>query len=138
MTQFETLTDRAEIADLVSGLGRWLDDQDFDAGRARTIYTDDVVVGTIRGVLRGIDAVLDHIQRTTPPDERTQHLNTDVLVELDGDRAEVTTNQLVYFFRAGQPPHRSAGLRCAYTATRASEGWRFTRAKIMPLWIQEG
>jgi hypothetical protein len=58
-------------------------------------------------------------RRSSPrPDERTQHLTTDLLVTLQGDGAEVTADLLVYFFRTDEPPHRPSV--CA-TPSRPSE-----------------
>ncbi|GLY15146.1 hypothetical protein Kisp01_21610 [Kineosporia sp. NBRC 101677] len=69
--------------------------------------------------------------------ELHQHVHGDVLVHLDGDRAETTANQLVFFYRAGDPPHREAGLRSAATAVRTPQGWRFSRMHIQLLWLRK-
>jgi ketosteroid isomerase-like protein len=136
LAQLTRLADRTEMAALTARLTHLLDGRHFEPGRVRVVYTDDVVVTTVRGTLHGLDAVRAHLARTSPADERTRHFNADVLVELDGDSAEVTVNQLVAFFRADQPPHRTAGVRCTYGATRTPDGWRFARATIAPAWIR--
>ncbi|MFD0392167.1 hypothetical protein ACFQ3Z_02840 [Streptomyces nogalater] len=41
---------------------------------------------------------------------------------MDGDRAEATANQVVYFYRDGEPPHRTSGLRVACTTVRTAGG----------------
>ncbi|MFG3254822.1 nuclear transport factor 2 family protein [Streptomyces sp. NPDC048172] len=136
MTTTQQLADRAAIADLVARLGHWLDSGDPGTEALRDIYAEDVVVETVRGTLCGLDDVMTHVGRARTGDERTQHFNTDLLIDLDGDRAEVAVQQLVHFFRPGGTPHRTAGVRCAYGAVRTGEGWRFARAEFAPRWIE--
>ena len=138
MHAVQQLADRMEMADLVARIGYAQDDRDTGPEVLRGLYTEDVVVETVRGTLRGLDSVVTHLARarTGAADERTQHLNTDVRVDLAGDRAEVTVQQLVHFFRPGAAPHRTAGVRCAYRAVRTDAGWRFARAEFAPLWIE--
>ncbi|MEU4835570.1 nuclear transport factor 2 family protein [Streptosporangium sp. NPDC023615] len=140
MTVLTDLTDRHALTDLVARLTRWLDDScaapALDGEGLRAVYSEDATVRSPRGGARGVDAVLEYVRRTTSPGEHTQHFTTDVLVDLDGDRADVTANLLVYLFRPGQAPHRTVGLRYAFTAARLPGGWRFTRAEITPAWFQ--
>ncbi|MEW2378079.1 nuclear transport factor 2 family protein [Micromonospora sp. NPDC047812] len=126
------VTDRAEIAELVARLARALDERRFEDLRA--VYTPDAETSSPRGALCGIDEIVDVVRRTSPEEELTQHFNTDVVVDLDGDHAEVGTHQLVYFFHRGEAPHRTAGVQAHYTAARTPTGWRFARARISPLW----
>ncbi|OKI44694.1 nuclear transport factor 2 family protein [Micromonospora sp. CB01531] len=127
-----SVADRAEIAELVARLARALDERRFDD--LRTVYAPNAETSSPRGVLRGVDEIVDVVRRTSPEQESTQHLNTDVVVDLDGDRAGVSTHQLVYFFHRGEAPHRTAGIRARYTAVRTPAGWRFAHAEISPLW----
>ncbi|MET8909560.1 nuclear transport factor 2 family protein [Micromonospora sp. NPDC004551] len=127
-----TVTDRTEIAEMVARLAWALDERRFDD--LRTVYAPDAETRSPRGALRGIDEIVDVVQRTSPEDVLTQHFNTDVVVDLDGDHAEVRAHQLVYFFRQGEVPHRLAGLQTRYTAVRTPTGWRLSRAEISPLW----
>lgn len=126
------VTDRTEIAELVARLAQALDERRFED--LRGVYAPDAETSSPRGALHGIDDIVDVLRRTSPEEESTQHLNTDVVVDLDGDHAEVGTHQLVYFFRRGEAPHRTAGVQARYTATRTPTGWRFARARISPLW----
>jgi len=129
-------TDRVEIAELFARLARVLDDGLHDD--VHSVYTDDVVVHSPRGgELHGIDEVTGFLRRSQVSGERTQHVHSDVLVTVDGDRAEASANQLVYFYRDGEPPHRTSGLRLAYTAVRTPAGWRFDTARILLLWMRE-
>jgi hypothetical protein len=67
--------------------------------------------------------------------QHTQHTTTDLLVDVDGDQAAASANSLVYFYRDGQAPHLTSGLRLAYTAVRTPAGWRFREARIMLAWM---
>ncbi|TYB39745.1 nuclear transport factor 2 family protein [Micromonospora sp. AP08] len=126
------MTDRIEVAELVARLAWALDERRFDD--LRSVYAPDAETHSPRGTLRGIEDIVDVVRRTSPEEVLTQHFNTDVVVDLDGDRAEVGAHQLVYFFHEGEVPHRMAGLRTRYTAVRTPTGWRLAQAQISPLW----
>jgi hypothetical protein len=127
------IADRVEVAELFARLARVLDEGTPDD--LRQIYTKDVVVWSPRaGELHGIDAVLEFLRSTAVDDERTQHVHSDVLVTVDGDEADASANQLSFFYRDGEAPHRLAGLRLTYTAVRTDAGWRFREANISRAW----
>jgi hypothetical protein len=142
-TALAALSDRLELETLVSGLGRWLDGGQ-DAARAHELLAEHVEVSTLGGTARGIDAVVAQAQRNH--DVTTQHLISDRLVTLDGDRAEITANLLVVFAdgapvavgpRAVELPTagRVFGERYRLAATRTDAGWRLSRIEIKPLWV---
>ncbi len=122
------LTDRLELQDLLGRLGAWLDGH---GGDPRHVYTEDVVASGPRGDIRGIDAVIARVDPANDTDERAQHFHTDVLVDLAGETASITANQLVYAFREDEVPHRTAGLRVAYGARRTPDGWRLSDVDIV-------
>jgi hypothetical protein len=128
--------DRVEIAGLFTRLAHLLDEERWeDAG---TVYTDDVVVRSPRGgELHGIGAVVGYLRGSEVEGERTQHLTTDLLVDVDGDRAAASANSLVYFYRDGRPPHQASGLRLTCAAVRTPAGWRFRESRITLAWTRE-
>lgn len=130
------LVDRQEVADLLTRLGRLLDE-----GRhrdAHSVYTRDVAVRSPRGgTLRGLDEVISYLEASRVEGERTQHVYTDVLVDLDGDRAEVSANTFTYFYRDGEPPHQTGGLRIQGIAVRTPEGWRLRSIEMTLAWIDQ-
>jgi hypothetical protein len=132
MPNLQQLTDRLEITDLVTRLGRWLDGQ---GGDLATIYDRDAVVRSPRAELRGFDAVHAFLTREDPSGDRFQHFHSDVFVELAGDTAVVEANQLNQFFRPGQAPHRTSGLHVRYDVVRRPEGWRIASADIQLRWL---
>ncbi|MEX5713477.1 nuclear transport factor 2 family protein [Parafrankia sp. FMc6] len=138
MPHLRDITDRAELAAMVGQLGRWLDTGDDKEGRA--IFHEDATIHSARGGATGIDDILEYARRTNDDNENSQHLITDVLVELDGDRATMTANELVAYFpsRTVFPSlSRLVGLRFAFQALRTQDGWRLTRVEVTPLWRQE-
>lgn len=136
MSSDTVTTDRLEIADLFTRLALLLDDRRWDD--AGTVYTGDATVLSPRGgELRGVDALAGFLRGTLTEGERTQHLTTDILVDVHGDRAVASANSLVHFYRDGRAPHRTGGLRLEHTAVRTPAGWRFDEARITPGWIRE-
>lgn len=141
------LADRHEVAELLTRLGRLLDEGrhrdapiwiDDNPTLTRSVYTDDVVVRSPRGgTLRGIDEVIAFLEASHVEGERTQHVHTDVLVDLDGDRAEVSANTFTYFYRDGAPPHQTGGLRIRGTAVRTTVGWRLSAVEMTLAWIHQ-
>jgi hypothetical protein len=142
-TALAALTDRVELETLVSRLGRWLDDGQ-DAQRGRELLTEQVTVSTLGGTAEGIDAVVAQASRNHAA--TTQHLITNPLIELDGDRAEITANLLVVFAdgeavavgpRAVELPTlgRALGERYRFEAVRTGDGWRLARIEIAARWL---
>lgn len=127
-----TTHDRAEIADLLARLVLALDDRRFDD--LRSIYAADAHTSSPRGELHGIDEILALVRRNASGEELTQHVNGSTVIDVEGDRAEVRSHQLVHYFRAGAAPHRTTGIHFRYTAERRPEGWRLSRGLITPLW----
>lgn len=130
------LSDRAEIAALVAKLGRWLDERRFD--ETRDVLAEEIAVSTPGGTAKGIDAVVAQARRNHAV-ARTQHRITDVLIELDGDRASVGANLAVVFVPDAAAPerHRTLGERYAFEAVRTDAGWRLARIAVTPLWVRE-
>jgi 3-phenylpropionate/cinnamic acid dioxygenase small subunit len=136
MSTITLLADRIEIADLFTRFARLLDEKRWED--ADTVFTDDVAVHSPRsGEIRGIDKVVGFMRQAEVEGEHTQHMTTDLLVDVDGDRATASANSLVYFYRDGQAPHLTSGLRLACTAVRTPAGWRLRESWTMLAWTHE-
>lgn len=133
MTTAALATDRQDIADLVARLGRWLDHHDWEA--AASVMTEDVAVRSPAGIAEGLRAVVDQARRNHQ-DAATQHAFTDVLVDLDGDRATASANLLATFAEgdAEPAPFFAIAARYGFEAARADDGWRLARIEITPVW----
>ncbi|MGW1992980.1 nuclear transport factor 2 family protein [Embleya sp. NPDC001921] len=134
------IADRIEIADLFSRFARLLDDRRWED--ADTVFADDVTLHTPRGgggEIRGLEQVVGFLRRADAEavGEYTQHVTTDLLVDVDGDRATASANSLVYFYREGRAPHLTSGLRLTYTVVRTAAGWRLHEGWTELAWRRE-
>ncbi|MCI3155819.1 nuclear transport factor 2 family protein [Streptomyces sp. GB4-14] len=135
--QVRALTDRAAVTDLISRYLRSLDEGVLDDEWARAFHTEDVVAEMPIGTVRGRDAVLDRVRRGMALFDRTVHLSTNDVVEIDGDRATVRGAQLSTHVLAdgSQEVFVSAG----HTETelvRTDEGWRISATALRVVWTR--
>lgn len=130
---------RDEITTLVHRLGACLDEARFDDMRA--IFTADATAKTPGGVAEGIDALTAQASRNHAPEERIQHVITDVLVDLHGGRASVRANLVVTFagIPDGDVPEAGTRLRVGevyrFTARRTPDGWRLASVETVMVWV---
>jgi hypothetical protein len=117
----QQLIDRQDITDLISRLGLWLDG-DTTLEAAREILAEDVAVSTPGGTQSGIERAAEQARRNH--EVKTQHLITNVLIELDGDAATAGANSLVTF------PDQTRNQRYAFRMRRTPDGWRLTRIEM--------
>jgi ketosteroid isomerase-like protein len=130
----EELIDRQDITDLVSDLGRRLDERDFEG--LRDLFTEDAAVTTPGGTATGHDALVEQARRRHSSDQGIQHVITNVLIDVDGDDARVRANLLVSFARTGPDDAQPFLLGEVYRfeLRRTADGWRFTRLGSTPVW----
>jgi hypothetical protein len=128
------LAERDEITRLVYRLGACLDESRFDG--MRDLFVDDAVASTPGGVAEGIDALIAQASRNHSTDAGIQHLITNVLVDVEGDRATVRANLLVTFAHPDPDAEAPSALAEVYRfgARRSSSGWRLTRVEAHPVW----
>jgi SnoaL-like domain len=130
--QLQGQIDRSEITELVSRLGLWLDEKRWED--ARSILTEDATVKTPGGAVAGVDRVAEQAQRNhTAP---THHVITNVLVDIEGDRATVGANLLVTFLNGpdASGPLFQRGERYRFEAVRTPDGWRLSYVESRPIW----
>ncbi|GAA5058549.1 3-phenylpropionate/cinnamic acid dioxygenase small subunit [Thermocatellispora tengchongensis] len=130
------IADRIEIADLFSRYALLLDEKRWED--VDTVFTDDVAVHSPRGgELRGIDKVVGFMRQGDVEGQYAQHTTTDLLVSVEGDQAAASANSLVYYYRDGQAPYFTGGLRLTATVARTPAGWRIREVRITPVWTRE-
>src|SRR5262245_59427786 len=137
----QELRDRAEITDLVYRLGVCLDEGRFDV--MRDLLVEDATVRTPGGEGTGRESLVAQASRNHPADQRFQHVTTNVLVDLEDDRAEVRANLVVHIAIPADasddtpaPPLRcSLGEIYRFDVVRTADGWRFAGIETVPLWI---
>lgn len=129
-------TGRTEIADLLARFAHLLDEKRWDD--VRTVFADDVVVHSPRGgELRGLDKVVGFLRQGDVEGQHTQHTTTDLVADVDGDQATASANSIVYYYREGEAPHFTGGLRQNFVAVRTPAGWRLREVRITPAWTRE-
>lgn len=135
--QLRELMDRGEITDLVTRLGFWLDEKRFDG--AREIFAEAVTVETPGGRAQGMERLIEQARRNHEPFERMQHVITNVLIDLDGDRATVRANLIATLVPHADAPdlHFNLGERYAFEALRTPAGWRLSQVRVTPIWRSE-
>jgi SnoaL-like domain len=138
--QVAELNDRYEITDLVYRLGAFLDERRFD--EMRSLLVDEATVRTPGGTAAGREALIAQARRNHHPDEPTQHVITNPLIELDGDRATVSANLVVNFAAPARddalpasPRKYALGETYHFDVVRTSQGWRFSSVESRPVWI---
>ncbi|MEV5334028.1 nuclear transport factor 2 family protein [Streptomyces werraensis] len=135
--QVRALTDRAAVTDLISRYLRSLDEGVLDDEWARAFHTEDVVAEMPIGTVHGRDAVLDRVRRGMALFDRTVHLGTNDVVEIDGDRATVRGAQLSTHVLAdgSQDVFVSAG-RTETELVRTDQGWRISATALRVVWTR--
>ncbi|MFG2003771.1 nuclear transport factor 2 family protein [Spirillospora sp. NPDC048911] len=130
----QQLIDRAELTDLLARQSLWMDEQRFDD--AASIFTADATVETQSGRSQGLEALAAHAHRVHDQFAHTQHVTSNALIELDGDRASVRANLIATFVRAADSPEPdlTIGERYRFGATRTPAGWRFSSVAVAPVW----
>jgi hypothetical protein len=133
-TVLDTLLDRQHIVDLITELGRCLDERDFES--LRGLFTDDAGVTTPGGTATGHDALVEQARRRHSADDGIQHVITNPIIDLDGDRAAVRANLLVSFARSGpaDPEPFLLGEVYRFELRRVDGSWRFTSLRSTPVW----
>jgi hypothetical protein len=138
-TALDQLVERDEITTLVTRLGLALDEADFEGLRA--LLTEDVTVRTPGGTAAGREAVIAQASRNHRPDQPCQHMITNVLVDLTGDRAKARANLVVAFGSRGDgarpldlPVRYTMGEIYHFELERTPDGWRFARIETSPVW----
>ncbi len=135
----QQLLDRQEVTDLVYRLGECLDEARFD--ELRSLFVEDATARTPGGFAEGRDALVAQARRNHRPLDRIQHVTTNLLIDLNGDRGTVRANLVVHF---APPPDGPAvappvlftlGEVYHLAVTRTSEGWRFTSVETDPVWM---
>jgi hypothetical protein len=80
--------------------------------------------------------VADSGRRALGAFERTQHVLTNLVVAVEGDRATVRANLIaVHVHRAGEPGvHFDMGGWYRFAARRTADGWRLSHVRLTPVW----
>ncbi|MFF7341117.1 nuclear transport factor 2 family protein [Streptomyces sp. NPDC008163] len=136
--------DHAEIAALISGLFRALDDRHFEEGWADAYFTDDLHVTTPVGEADGAEAIR-LAQEAVGRFAATLHISSDILVHTapDARTADVRWNaHMTHVHRDTTLRARGAGANPLFTVggvyegrlRRTERGWRFSGMAVRAVW----
>ncbi|OXM75203.1 nuclear transport factor 2 family protein [Amycolatopsis thermalba] len=133
-TPIRALADRAELAELVARHSVWLDEGRYDeTGR---LFTEDVVVTSLRGEARGIEALVELARSGHDTYVRTLHSKANLVIDVDGDTATVRAHDIAVFVLDDKTEAVAAGVH-HYRARRTAHGWRFDHLVITPVALTE-
>lgn len=131
-----TLSDRAEIADLLSRYARGVDDKDWILWR--TVFTDDAHLdytsaggpaGSREDIAAWLEASFAHI-------EGAHHHITNIEITINGDEADAVALFWNPFRAAWMPTFSAAGGYYRHHLVRTEDGWRSARLVEDNRWIQ--
>src|SRR4051812_13319125 len=128
----DLLADRHAVADLVARLAVLLDEERYD--ELGTVYADDVVLRFPSGEMHGLTEATAMARRRAARYDRMQHINTDVVVDLDGDSASVRSNHRAVHVHTGG--RYEAGIVQRFDAARTPAGWRLVGGRAEIVWTE--
>jgi len=132
------LSDRAEIGDLIRRYSYGTDLRDFEM--LCSVFADDVVCdfGPV-GIFEGLDQLQAFAKATIGDFPMTQHVTTNELIEIEGDRATVMfygRNALLLPGNDGRLVR--TGARYHQELVRTDKGWKVKKHTMVPLWNDDG
>ena len=140
MLSQQELSDRFEIQDLVFRYAQLIDSRDFEA--LRNVFTADAHVdySAMGGSVGNLEETLDFLQAAVTAElfPNTQHLNANVQVTLDGDRASgrvMCFNPMEMAMPDGSTQTFFLGLWYLDEYRRESAGWRISRREEIKSWV---
>jgi hypothetical protein len=88
------VVDRAAVAELLDRFIVALDDHELDDAWLRSVITDDVRFEFPLGQHEGVEGLAAFLERPMARFERTHHLASPAVVDVDGDRATLRANMI--------------------------------------------
>lgn len=127
------LTDRADLAELVARHSLWVDEGCTGTDR---LFTEDVVVTSVRGEAHGIEALTALARKGHDVYARTLHTKSNIVIDLDGDTATVRAHDLAVYVIDDETEAIATAIH-RYRARRGTDGWRFDRLDVSPVALTE-
>lgn len=133
-SRLQELADRMDVTDLISRLGVVLDEKRIDD--LITVFTEDATGQFPSGGFDGVAELAEYGRSTIPAFEQLQHVITNVLVDLNGDRAEARANLVSFNVPSAEDPatHFDVGGLYRFEAVRQPEGWKLSRVELREVW----
>ncbi|MFE5785752.1 nuclear transport factor 2 family protein [Rhodococcus erythropolis] len=129
----EALVDKDALRELISRFGFTVDSGNYTG--LYSLLSEEVVMEIDeRMVIRGVEKLVR--MGDEPVWGATQHLYTDVVPDVTGNRATILANLVAIHVQKGKPSeHYDFGARYKFEAERADDGsWWLSRIVITKLW----
>lgn len=111
-----------------------IDDRRF--GDLDALYADDVRATTAMGPLSGREQLVSTLQAVHEPIPVLQHLVTGVIVDEDGDEADVRANVTAFFGDDQRQPILEGSSIWRGRLRRSSGRWQLARVDIESVWTR--
>jgi hypothetical protein len=141
----QTLLDKRELDELIHRTMHAMDSHDWPGYRAGLVadaefdFTDHgVATDDANDVMKGADNFVAILASVIEGFDATQHIVTNILHQLDGDRATTSCYVLAEHFLNNDRGDRNVGCGGRYTidTRRTPEGWRIARLKFTTSWFR--
>jgi 3-phenylpropionate/cinnamic acid dioxygenase small subunit len=136
MDDLHYLLDELAVRNLVARYARAVDERQL--GATTDLYTSDCLFEFPSVSLRVNERHIlkERGLRGLEPFDRTQHLTTNVLVDVDGDSATARADLFAMHIHDEKDPatHFDLGGVYDFRAVRQPEGWRISRIKLTTIW----
>ncbi|WP_329027050.1 nuclear transport factor 2 family protein [Streptomyces sp. NBC_00690] len=135
--QLRDLIDRAAIGDLLDRYLLSLDEGVFDEEWARAFHTENVTAAMPIGTVHGRDALLARVRRGMALFDRTVHLGTNAVIEINGDQATARGAQLsTHVLADGSGSVFTSAGHTDTELVRTADGWRVSSSSLRVTWTQ--
>jgi hypothetical protein len=133
--------DHAEIAELILRYAKLFDERNFEV-TLPALFSEDAHVELPPGDHRGLTGMGAFHDDVMAPFGATQHIFTNILTDVDSDRASFRCNTSVTHVVLPTSDSTSAGSDNLFvaggvlsgTTIRTSAGWRFRRVNLEVIW----
>lgn len=131
----QVLTDQLEISNLLAHYATALDTRNW-AGLADVFLAEASCDYGSLGSPQGIDEITRLVSGTLRTLDATQHLIGNVVVKVDGDRADASCYLIAQHLRAATPGGEHYLIGGIYTdqVVRTPDGWRIAHRALTRLW----
>ncbi|MCX2731484.1 nuclear transport factor 2 family protein [Saccharopolyspora sp. NFXS83] len=137
--RLRAVADRVELVALADRYFCLLDEQEFPAGWADSVFTEDAFLEFPGRLCGGRSTIAEFLRRDAERYDRTQRVGADHLVTVHGDAASLCWNSIeTGACPAGdQDRYLSVGGRYRAEAARTSDGWRLTHLFLRLIWTTD-
>jgi ketosteroid isomerase-like protein len=129
-------TDWEQIQELLSRYAFTLDARDYPG--IADCFTPDAVADYpgFAKPLKGHEAIVGHMRRALEPLATTQHMYSNFIIDVDGDKAHVTCDILAQHVRNGGAEAETylAGGKYAVDVQRTANGWKMSNVAARSMW----